>query len=154
LTVLNSSAERNRGDTVRLGGELGVALDRHLVRLEGHGPQGPAGHLRGQPRFDEPLDDQLEIGAVALGGQRVPRIGGQHRRAAGQQQQRGVRAGQAAQVTDVRTRGDEGRIRADLGDFLPGALPARRLNLWHARTLRAQLEAGLRVIGGTPNQIG
>ena len=49
-----------------------VAFDRHLVRLERHRAQGPAGHLRGQPRLDETLHDQLEVGAVPRGGQRVP----------------------------------------------------------------------------------
>ena len=36
-----------------------MALDRHLVRFEGHGTQLTAGHLRGQTGLDEPLDEQV-----------------------------------------------------------------------------------------------
>jgi hypothetical protein len=70
--LFDLSSERDGGDTVRRGGELGMALDRHFVRLEGHGTQASAGHFSGEPGLDEPLDDQLEIGAVVPRGQRVP----------------------------------------------------------------------------------
>jgi hypothetical protein len=145
--LLDLPAERDGGDALRRGRELGVALDGHLVRLEGHDAQAATGHFGGQPRLDEPLGDQLEIGTVPLRGQRVPRIGGQHPGAAGGQQQRGVGAGQAGQIADVRARGDQGRVRASRGDLLSGALPPRRVDLWHVPTLRAR-SAGIRVSAG------
>jgi hypothetical protein len=149
--LLDLSPERDGGDTLRRSRELGVAFHGHLVRFEGHGAQAATGHLGGQPRLDEPLGDQLKVGAVTLRGQRVPRVGGQYPGAAGGQQQRGVGAGQAGQIANVRARGNQGRVHARLGDLLLRARPARRVNLWHIRnfTRVAALEA-VRVRGSGP----
>ena len=130
--LLDLPPERDDGDALGGGREFRVALDGHLVRLEGDGAPTPAGHLGGEARFDEAFGQELHVGAVPPGGQCVPRVGGQHRLPGGRDQQCGVRAGQAGEVTDVRRRGDQHRVRARLGDLLLYPRAARRVNLRHA----------------------
>ena len=78
-----------------------VAFEAHEMTVERHRAQAPGGQLGGEPQLDEALGEQFNVGAVPPGGQRVPRVRGQHRGAVGGQQQRGVGAGQAGEVADV-----------------------------------------------------
>jgi hypothetical protein len=58
-----------------------------LVRQRRHAA---AGRLSGEPAFDETLADQLQVRRVALGGERVPGVGGEQAVTLGGQQQRGI----------------------------------------------------------------
>jgi hypothetical protein len=106
-----------RFSTARPSGTFLVPLHGHLVRFESDPAQPSARRQPGQHGLDEPLGDQLQVGAVPLRGQRVPGIGGQHGRQPGGREQQGrVRTGQAGQVAHVGWAGDEGGSGVQRGD--------------------------------------
>ena len=133
---LDPAAERDQRDAIRPCDKRSVSPNRHLVRFERQRPHTTRARLGRQSLLNEPLDDQLQIRAVPLSRRRIPGIGGQHRIAAGGEQQRGIRAEQAGEVIDVRYGSNKSRIGANVGDFLNRPLPPRRMNIMHARTLR------------------
>jgi hypothetical protein len=66
--LLDDPAERHQLRAAVQRGQLGIPLDRHLLRLEGQRAAASRGRQPGQRRLDLALDDQFHVRAVALGG--------------------------------------------------------------------------------------
>ena len=128
----NHASERSRGDSLGRRPEFRVAFDGHLVRLERQPRHPPAGRLGAERGLDEPLGEQLDVGGVALRRPGVPEVRREQRVAVGGQQQRGVGAGQAGEVADVGSGGDERGVRVRFPDELLGAAAAGGVNVRHA----------------------
>ena len=94
--------------------QLRVSFNRHLVLPRSRPWPAGEGHLLRQPALDEAVDDQFQVRGVTLGGQGIPRVGGEHALAVGGQQQGGVGAGQPGEVADVRPVGNQDRVGVEL----------------------------------------
>ena len=102
-----------------------MALDGHLVCLERQPAEPAVGSTAGEGLLDHAVDGQFQVGAVPGGSQRVPRIGGQHARPVGGQQERGVRAGQTGEIAHIDQAGDERGVGAETDHYFPQPLAAR-----------------------------
>ena len=134
--LLDHGAERCQLDARCLLRQGLVTGHGQFLRLEQQ-PAVPAPRGEAAERgHQEPLGQQLEIGGITLRGEGVPGVGGEHAAALRGHQQRGVGAGQAGEVADVRQVGDQRCVGVERGDPRLGALTAGDVHWGHIVTVR------------------